>query len=199
MNDGRWTIRDVISTVLISMLMIVIQIAINLVCMPNDFVSMVLSTSFSAFACGVVYVLLATRVGKHGCTLIYATMVGIVYLISGNWYLTPWFILVGVISELILIKKDAYQDTRKVIASWSVNGLLHQGTNFLPILFFWDTYYAFAMKSGMEQSYVNAYLHYYTDPFWITFIVIFTLVLAFLGAVVGTRLVRVHFKKAGVL
>ena len=76
MNDGRWTIKDVISTVLISMLMIVIQIAINLVCMPNDFVSMVLSTSFSAFACGVVYVLLATRVGKHSCTLIYTAMVG---------------------------------------------------------------------------------------------------------------------------
>lgn len=199
MDNGKWTIKDVISTLLISMLMIVIQFVINLVCMPNDFVSMVLSTAFTVFICGVVYMLLATRVGKHGCTLIYTTMLGLVYLISGNWYLTPWFILVGVICEFILIKKGSYQNTKKVIASWSVNGLLHQGTNFLPILFFWDTYYAFAMQSGMEQSYVDSYLYYYTTPFWIAFIVILTLVLAFLGAIVGTRLMNKHFRKAGVL
>ena len=66
MDNGKWTIKDVISTLLISMLMIVIQFVINLVCMPNDFVSMVLSTAFTAFVCGVVYMLLATRVGKHG-------------------------------------------------------------------------------------------------------------------------------------
>ena len=72
-------------------------------------------------------------------------------------------------------------------------------SNFLPILFFWDTYYTFAMQSGMEQSYVDAYLYYYTTPFWIAFIVILTLVLAFLGALVGTRLMDKHFRKAGVL
>lgn len=199
MEDGKWTIKDVISTMLISMFMIVIHIVITLVCMPNNFVSMVLSTAFAAFFCGVVYMLLATRVGKHGCTLIYTTLLGIVYLISGNWYLTPWFIIVGLICELILIKKGSYHSNKRVIASWSVNGLLHQGTNFLPVLFFWDTYYAFAMQSGMEQSYVDSYLYYYTTPSWIVFITILTLVLAFLGALVGARLMNKHFGKAGVL
>ena len=52
MDNGKWAIKDVISTLLIGMLMIVIQIVINLVCMPNDFVSMVLSTAFTAFVYG---------------------------------------------------------------------------------------------------------------------------------------------------
>lgn len=199
MNSAKWTIRDVITTVLMSVLLIVIQVVINVVCMPNDFVSMVLSTPIHVGICGIAYVLMITRVAKRGVTLVYTTMVGVVYLISGNWYLLPWYVLVGVICEIILWKKDSYQKSAKVIAAWGVNGLLHQGTNFLPIAFFWSTYYNFAMQSGMEQSYVDSYLNYFTHPGWVTLIVVLTLGFALLGAFIGTRLTKKHFEKAGVL
>ena len=39
----KWTVKDVITTVLLSAVLIVIQLVINMVCMANDFVSMVLS------------------------------------------------------------------------------------------------------------------------------------------------------------
>ena len=39
----KWNVRDVITTVLLTVLLIVIQLIVNMVCMANDFVSMVLS------------------------------------------------------------------------------------------------------------------------------------------------------------
>lgn len=42
-NNNRWTVRDVITTVLLTVVLILIQLVINMVCMVNDFVSMVLS------------------------------------------------------------------------------------------------------------------------------------------------------------
>ena len=198
-NEMKWTVRDVITAVLLAMLMIVAQVILNVVMMFNNFVSMVLSTAIIMFFVGIVYVLLLSRVPKRGVTLLYCTMAGIVYLLSGNWYLLPWFIFVGLVSEAILWQQGSYQKPSRIIASWTVNGLLHQGTNLLPILFFWDVYYNFAMESGMDQAYVDDYLMYYTEPGWLIFILVFTAVCAFAGAFVGTKLMKKHFEKAGVL
>ena len=47
----KWTVKDVITTVLLSAVLIVIQLVVNMVCMANDFVSMVLSVGFTMFLC----------------------------------------------------------------------------------------------------------------------------------------------------
>jgi hypothetical protein len=35
-NENRWSVRDVITTVLMSVLLIAIQLIVNMVCMVND-------------------------------------------------------------------------------------------------------------------------------------------------------------------
>ena len=44
---NKWSVRDVITTVLLSAVLIVIQLVVNMVCMANDFVSMVLSVGIT--------------------------------------------------------------------------------------------------------------------------------------------------------
>ena len=44
----KWSVKDVITTVLLSAVLIVIQLLVNMVCMVNDFVSMVLSVGIGA-------------------------------------------------------------------------------------------------------------------------------------------------------
>lgn len=198
-QSSRWTVRDVITTVLLSLVMIVIQAALNVIFMFNNFASMVLSTGVIVLVLGPVYALLITRVAKRGASLAYLTMVGMVYLASGNWYLLPWYVLVGLICEAILWRGGSCQDSRKVIAACTVSGFLHQGTNLLPIVLFWDTYYAFSTSAGQDPTYVNDYLLYYTNPAWLAFILAFTLVCALSGGMIGGRLIQKHFQKAGVL
>ena len=66
----KWNVRDVITTVLLTVLLIVIQLIVNMVCMANDFVSMVLSVGFTMFLCAPVYFLMVSRVRKRFVTLI---------------------------------------------------------------------------------------------------------------------------------
>ena len=42
---------------------IVIQLVVNMVCMANDFVSMVLSVGITMFLCATVYMLMVSRIG----------------------------------------------------------------------------------------------------------------------------------------
>lgn len=83
----KWTVKDVITTVLLSAVLIVIQLVVNMVCMANDFVSMVLSVGITMFLCAPVYMLMVSRIGKRFVTLIYMTILGVIFLLMGNWFL----------------------------------------------------------------------------------------------------------------
>ena len=195
----KWSVKDVITTVLLSAVLIVIQLLVNMVCMVNDFVSMVLSVGIAAFLCAPVYMLMVSRIGKRFVTLIYMTLLGAIFFLMGNWFLLPYFIVAGFLCEAILWKQGSCDNSNRMTASWTVASFLYNGINLLPIWFFWDTYYDFAISSGMEQSYIESYAHYYTAYSWIIFILLFTTLMGFLGCMLGKRLIHRHFKKAGVL
>ena len=88
---------------------------------------------------------------------------------------------------------------KKATASWTLSSLLYNGVNILPLWFFWDTYEAFALASGMEQSYIDSFVRYYSSPQRLVFILLFTTVCGFIGSLIGGKLIQKHFKKAGVL
>ena len=88
-ETNKWSVRDVITTVLLSAVLIVIQLVVNMVCMANDFVSMVLSVGITMFLCAPVYMLMVSRIGKRFVTLIYMTILGVIFLLmeTGSCFL----------------------------------------------------------------------------------------------------------------
>lgn len=198
-EENKWSVNNVITTVLMSVLLIVVQISVNMICMLNNFVSMVLSVGFTVLLCAPIYFLMIRKVRKRGVSLIYMTMIGAVHLLMGNWYLLPYYIATGVLCELILWKKGSDEEPSRLTLAWTAASLLYNGTNLLPIWFFWDTYYEFALSSGMKTEYVEEYVKYYTSPSWLVFIILFTTGCGFFGSLIAAKLMKKHFKKAGVL
>ena len=147
------------------------------------------------FLCAPVYMLMVSRIGKRFVTLIYMTILGVIFLLMGNWFLLPYYVLVGLLCEAILWKEGSCQKPKRLTAAWTAASLLYNGVNLLPIWFFWDTYYDFALASGMEQSYIDSYVRYYTSHGWLAFILLFTTLMGFLGCMVGSRLIRRHFSE----
>ena len=194
----KWTVKDVITTVLLSVLLILIQLVVNMVCMVNDFVSMVLSVGFTMLLCAPIYFLMVGRVRQRGVSFVYMTILGIVFLIMGNWYLLPYYMVIGAICEAILWK-NGWKSKKKMTDAWTIASVLYNGVNLLPLWFFWETYEKFALSSGMEQSYIDSFVRYYSSPGWLIFIILFTTICGFIGSLTGGRLMDKHFKKAGAL
>ncbi|MBU9726589.1 MptD family putative ECF transporter S component [Diplocloster modestus] len=197
-KKNKWAVRDVITTVLLTILLIVIQLIVNMICMANDFVSMVLSVGITMLLCAPVYFLMVSRVHKRFVSMVYMTILGLVFLLMGNWYLLPYYMVAGIICEGILWK-NGWESCKKITAAWTAASLLYNGVNLLPIWFFWDTYETFALSSGMEQGYIDSFVRYYTSAGWLVFIILFTTACGFAGSLIGSRLIGKHFKKAGVL
>ena len=83
-NLKKWSVKDVITLVLMTVLLIVIQLGINMVCMINDFASMVLSVGITMLLCGPVYFLMVNRVRKRFVSLVYMTLLGICLLYTSR-------------------------------------------------------------------------------------------------------------------
>lgn len=196
---NKLSVKDVITTVILSVLLIVIQLVINAVCMLNHFISMVFTIGIICFVCAPVYVLMVRRVAKRFVTLIYLIMVGLMYLIMGDWFLLPYLVTIGVLCELILWKEGSYQNYRKITVSWILQGVLYTGINLLPIWFFWEDFEKNALTSGMPQVYIESFIGYYSRPLWIGTIVLINLICALLGCLVARGFMRKHFSRAGVL
>ncbi len=191
-------VRDVITIVLLSAVLIVIQLVVNMVCMANDFVSMVLSVGITMFLCAPVYMLMVSRIGKRFVTLIYMTLLGVIFLLMGNWFLLPYFLvghpLRGDSLEGRLLPKAETAHRRLDGGEPAVQR--GQSAAHLVLLGY---LLRFCVGKRMEQSYIDSYVRYYTSPGWLAFILLFTTLMGFLGCMVGSRLIRRHFKKAGVL
>ena len=198
-TNNKWTVKDVITTVLLTVVLIGIHFIVITVSMVNQFFNCVLSPGVSMFFSAPVYMLMVSRVNKRFVSLAYLTILGLVFLLTGNWYLLPYFVLVGLLCEVVLWKWDSCRNAKRLTFTWSMVSLFYNGGNLLPLLFFWDTFYEFAVTSGLDQSYIDSYIQYYTSPGWLIFIVSFSVICGFLGSILGSRLIGKHFKKAGVL
>ena len=183
-TNNKWTVKDVITTVLLTVLLIGIHFVVITVSMVNQFFNCVLSPGVSMFFSAPVYMLMVSRVNKRFVSLTYLTILGV---------------LVGLLCEVVLWKRGSCRNAKRLTFAWAMVSLFYNGGNLLPLLFFWDTFYAFAVASGMDQSYIDSYIQYYTSPGWLIFIVSFSVICGFLGSILGSRLIGKHFKKAGVL
>jgi putative ECF transporter S component (TIGR02185 family) len=157
-NFTQWSVRDVVTFVLLSVFMIVMQLAVNMVCMLNYFVSMVLSVGISCFLCAPVWFLLARRVRKRFLALLYMSLLGVVFLIMGDWFLLPYFVAVGIVCELILRKNGSYENPKRLTAAWMAYSVLYIGVNILPLVFFWSDFEQNALASCMERAYIDSYV-----------------------------------------
>ena len=89
------------------------------------------------------------------------TLLGVIFLLMGNWFLLPYYVLVGILC-INYLEGRLLQKPKRLTAAWTAASLLYNGVNLLPIWFFWDTYYDFALgkRHGAElHGFLCALLH----------------------------------------
>ncbi|MEM7335935.1 MAG: MptD family putative ECF transporter S component [Chloroflexota bacterium] len=196
-NTKSWTVNNVITTVLLSLLIIVVQVMANIGGAINDFVGMVLSTPIGAIVAGPIYMLMISRVKKRFVTAVLMILNGIMFTLLSNWTMLVLFSVAAVVCEAILWN-DGWNSIRKITVSWMVAAVMYAGRNFVPVWFFWDTYQVFIADAGGQEM-VDAMTRYFADPIWVTIIIVLSAAGGFVGSLIGARLLSKHFSKAGVL
>lgn len=98
-----------------------------------------------------------------------------------------------------MLGKNTYINPLRNTIGWSIWGLGMVIGNAVPIWAAWDSYVEQASASGFSQEVFDMQINMLSSPWHMLLACAITLVLAVLGCLFGNRILRRHFKKAGVV
>lgn len=145
---------------------------------------------------GIPFMLFLTKVKKFGMVSIMSVIVGVFWYFMGyTWLPIVVFIPCGVIADLVL-KSGNYKSFRKnVIGFWLFScGMIGCQA---PMWIMADTYMAGVSQSMGEQY--AAGLAKYMPPWMGIAAVVILLVGSILGALLGRKMLKKHFERAGIV
>jgi energy-coupling factor transport system substrate-specific component len=196
----KLSVKDVITIAILGVLMIAVQFVVGGILGFNMFAALIVAPMLICFINGILFMLLAARVNKRGVFFIYVIMVGLAYALMGYLFVTFYFVLIGLLAELLLMRgKGAYSKPGRVSALWTVYSGLFIGSSVIPVHFMWESYSASALSGGFDMEYLNAVQKYFSEPLWLLLIAGLAVIGGFLGSLLGRRLMKKHFEKAGVV
>ncbi len=144
---------------------------------------------------GIPFMLFLTKVRVFGMVTLMGSIVGLIMFISGHlWPTLATAVACGLIGDLIL-RSGQYKGWKTtvigyiVFSEWSIGSMI-------PLFFMRESYFA-ELRAGYGEAYTDALLKLL--PNWIFYAMIaMVLVGSVIGAYVGRRVLKKHFKRAGI-
>ena len=184
-TTNKLKIKDIITVVLLSLINVVIFFASTLLYISP--ITIILMPVFFSLLEGVVYFIIGTKVKKPGAILIYS----IVRAIMGGYL--PYiilFILSGVIAELMLWK-IGYGNGKALTVSYIINQVFAAfGSTIIPYAIAAKAMADQAVSDGRQDNILKA--SEILRSWWSVALVAGVIVAAFIGAMIGRRIVKKH-------
>ena len=184
-TTNKLKIKDIITVVLLSLINVVIFFASTLLYISP--ITIILMPVFFSLLEGVVYFIIGTKVKKPGAIFIYS----IVRAIMGGYL--PYiilFILSGVIAELLLWK-IGYGNGKALTVSYIINQVFAAfGSTIIPYAIAAKAMADQAVSDGRQDNILKA--SEILRSWWSVALVAGVIVAAFIGAMIGRRIVKKH-------
>lgn len=158
-------------------------------------IMMPLLTVIGPIVCGIPMMLFMTKVKKFGMVTIMGIIIGVYLWITGMGFWPAIFGLVcGLITDFI-DKSGNYQSAVKTVIGNGIFHILYFG-NFLPIYLNSDEY--FSTRQSFGQEYITS-LSNIMQPWTAPVLFVCCFVSGVIGALLGKKLLKKHFVKAGIV
>ncbi len=186
--------RDLVTTGVCIALYFVFMMVGSILFAPNPVLTFLMPAG-AALLTGPVYLLLVARVPKHGPLIILGVVEAVVMFVTGMYWLWSAFLVVlGIVGDLIA-GAGGFRSKPLNIASFLAFSLNPMGSY---IMLWLDPagYSAYLTEKGTEQAYMDTMVA--TGADWVLSAMVgLTLACALASALVGMRMLRKQFEKAG--
>lgn len=144
-----------------------------------------------------VYLLLVAKVPKHGAIIILGILMGVLMFTTGMYWMWPIaYVVFAIIADIVsgIGKfKNMYINILGYVI-FSLNPIVAYSMMWINQ----KEYVSYLLSKGTEQSYMDTMVA--TAQNWmLPAMIISTIVLGFIGALIGKRLLRKQFEKAGII
>jgi energy-coupling factor transport system substrate-specific component len=190
----KFSARDLLNVAIFAVIYFVIVFAIAMLGIISPLV-MLLTLPLSAIAAGIPYMLFLTRVRHAGLVTLFGVVLALLYLMVGHpWQSTLVTIGLSVVAEFVLLA-GRYRSKWAVIWTYTVFSAWFIGP-WIPLFLDREAYLRTQGMEAMGPEYVEAFNQVVSIPA-VLGMTVATIICGFLGALLGTKLLAKHFRKAG--
>ncbi|NSB12313.1 MptD family putative ECF transporter S component [Clostridium beijerinckii] len=189
-------VKDLVTTGIFSALFAAVTIVGGAIFASNPVLTFLLPPVV-ALITAPVYLVLVAKVPKHGPILILGILMACIMFTTGMYWMWPIaYIIFAIVAELISGIKN--------FRSMRLNILGYIIFSFNPLITYsmlWinqKEYIEYLLSKGTEKAYMDTMVA--TAQNWmLPAMIIGTLILAFIGAMIGKKLLQKQFEKAGII
>ncbi|WP_316670150.1 MptD family putative ECF transporter S component [uncultured Propionibacterium sp.] len=192
---GRLTARDLITCGVFTALMLVFTMIGSAFLAPNPVLTFAMPAA-AALLTGPIYLLLIAKVPKHGPVVIVGLVLGLLLFVTGMyWGWAAACVVLGVVGDLVA-GAGRFRNRGLNLLSFVIFSLNPMGSYSM----LWinpDAYAAYLIGRGTERAYMDTMLA--TGTGWMLLAMLTgTIVCALVSGLLGMRLLRRQFERAGV-
>ena len=190
--------KDFILIGVLTALMWIICMIISTIMSVAGPVTNVFYPSVVAIPNSIVMMLLLAKVPKKGVFTICAAIQAILFMLVGTFWVMPVILVVGGVIADFLILGSRTITIRSMITAYSIFSGIFSFGYICPFIFLQDAYVDMMLKNGIAQEFIDSLLNL-TSGFMPVVIVAAGLVGGLLGGYIGSKALRKHFIKAGLV
>lgn len=195
-SKQKLSIKDLVVIGIFSALFFVMTMIGGIFFAPNPVLTFLLPPAV-ALLTGPVYLLLIAKVPKHGPILILGILMGLLMFVTGMYWLwSVAYIVLAIVAELIS-GAGKFNNMKLNIMGFMIFSLNPIGS-YMMLWINQNKYIDYLVGKGTEQSYMNTMVETAKD-WMLPAMIIGTLLLAFISALLGKRLLKKQFEKAGIV
>ncbi|NYE69808.1 MptD family putative ECF transporter S component [Microlunatus parietis] len=186
--------RDLINIGIFGALYLVVVYAINMLGFVNPTV-MLVALAASIVAGGIPFLLFLTRVRHAGMIMIFAVVTAGILMFGGHPPVSFVITLLCALGAEVVVAAGRYRSRRAGVLAYAIYSAWYVGP-LMPLFYARDDYFASPAMQGMGQEYVRQ-LEALLSPGMLIAFDVSTVIFGLLGGLLGLRLLRKHFEKAG--
>lgn len=188
--------KNLVSAGVFIALYFVVFLIIGVCCMPVPPLYLCMP-GLIALVAAPVYLMLLSKAPMHGPIFIAAMLPCMFLMLQGNiWVVAVTGVVAGILAEIIAGVGKFRNNKLNIISYLFFSQNLLGG--FLPIWIMRDYFFADTLERGMSADFCNT-LETMT-PTWVLFLMIAeTVILALIGCIIGKKMFKKHFEKAGMV
>ncbi len=196
MNNNKLCAKDFITIGIFTALLFVVEFACGLLGYIHPYIVASYVVMIPLVG-SIPMMLFYTKIEKFGMLSIMSVLLAIIMFVMGMGYLgAPLIIGAGVIADLIA-KSGKYKSFKKIILSYGVF-CLWICANYFPVVVTADSYRQDLVDGGFSTEYCDN-LFRAINTKTIAVLLVLCFVFGCIGAVIGKKVVRKHFEKAGIV
>lgn len=196
-NENKLLTRDYISIGIFSLIYFVIAFVIGGIAQMTPATFPFMPMIVALFA-GSVFMLYTAKIPKRGSLAILGILAGILLFVTGMfWMMSVFFIVFGLIADCIASSGN-FKSYRKTLTAYCFFALAPMGA-YVPMAVMPAQFDEFMRKKGNVSSFSGIVHSIGANRWAIPAMILGTVVCAVIGGMIGRKLLKKHFEKAGIV